>query len=71
MPESNLVARLGGDEFAVVAPEVETAEQAREIAAGIANVLSVPVVLDGLSLDVGGSIGIAALPRRTAPTSRP
>lgn len=60
--DGDLVARLGGDEFAVVVPEIGTAEEARRTAANIAAVLSVPVVLDGLSLDVGGSIGIAMYP---------
>jgi diguanylate cyclase (GGDEF)-like protein len=62
VPDGNLVARLGGDEYAVVAPEVGTVHDAREIAAVISTMLSVPVVLDGLSLDVGGSIGIAMYP---------
>ncbi|HEY2791642.1 MAG TPA: GGDEF domain-containing phosphodiesterase, partial [Micromonosporaceae bacterium] len=53
---------LGGDEYAIVAPEIETAADARELAGTIAAMLSVPVVLDGLSLDVGGSIGIAMYP---------
>jgi diguanylate cyclase (GGDEF)-like protein len=62
VPDGHLVARLGGDEFAVVAPEVETAADARDLAGAISVMLSVPVVLDGLSLDVGGSIGIAMYP---------
>jgi diguanylate cyclase len=60
--DESLVARLGGDEFAVVAPEIETLSDARDIAGRISVILSVPVVLDGLSLDVGGSIGIAMYP---------
>jgi diguanylate cyclase (GGDEF)-like protein len=62
VPGGSMVARLGGDEFAIVAPEVDGADGAREIADRIARMLSVPVVLDGLSLDVGGSIGIAMWP---------
>jgi diguanylate cyclase len=62
VPDGNLVARLGGDEYAVVAPEISSPDDAREIAAAISTMLSVPVVLDGLSLDVGGSIGIAMYP---------
>lgn len=62
VPDGNLVARLGGDEFAVIAPEMESQEDALATAARISTMLSVPVVLDGLSLDVGGSIGIAMHP---------
>ncbi|HEU0241715.1 MAG TPA: EAL domain-containing protein [Micromonosporaceae bacterium] len=62
VPDGNLVARLGGDEFAVVAPEIDNVNDARSAAGAIAGVLSVPVVLDGMSLDVGGSIGIAIYP---------
>src|SRR5215475_4503772 len=62
VPDGNLVARLGGDEFAVVAPEIDNVNDARSAASAIAGVLSVPVVLDGMSLDVGGSIGIAIYP---------
>jgi diguanylate cyclase len=60
--EGSLVARLGGDEFALVAPEVEDVGEARDIAGRVADLLSVPVVLDGLSLDVSSSIGIAVYP---------
>src|SRR6185369_13902113 len=59
----DLVARLGGDEFAIVAPEIETVDEAKALAVKIGTMLSVPVVLDGLSLDVGGSIGIAIYPQ--------
>jgi diguanylate cyclase (GGDEF)-like protein len=62
VPNGNLVARLGGDEFAIVAPDIDNLEDARAAASAIAGVLSVPVVLDGMSLDVGGSIGIAIFP---------
>jgi diguanylate cyclase (GGDEF)-like protein len=62
VPDGNLVARLGGDEFAVVAPDISDINEARSAASAIVGVLSVPVVLDGLSLDVGGSIGIAVYP---------
>ncbi len=60
--DGSMVARLGGDEFAVVAPELDDLAVARDLAAHISGLLSVPVVLDGLSLDVGGSIGIAMYP---------
>jgi diguanylate cyclase len=59
----DLVARLGGDEFAILAPGLEDVEAARDLAAGIATALADPVSLDGLPLDVGGSIGVAVYPQ--------
>ncbi|WP_143168240.1 putative bifunctional diguanylate cyclase/phosphodiesterase [Jatrophihabitans endophyticus] len=54
---SALVARLGGDEFAVVVPtesEIELMECAQRINAAV----RLPLVIDGISLSVGASIGI-------------
>jgi diguanylate cyclase (GGDEF)-like protein len=59
----DLVARLGGDEFAVLAPGLSDVDSAREMAARIADALADPVPLDGLPLDVGGSIGVAVYPQ--------
>ncbi|HEX6497744.1 MAG TPA: EAL domain-containing protein [Micromonosporaceae bacterium] len=58
----DLVARLGGDEFAVLAPGIVDATAALALATRIQAALSSPVPLDGLPLDVGGSIGIAMYP---------
>jgi diguanylate cyclase len=58
----DLVARLGGDEFALVAKRIADPAAARELALRIERALSAPVVLDGLPLDVGSSIGIALFP---------
>ncbi|MET8907193.1 EAL domain-containing protein [Micromonospora sp. NPDC004551] len=60
--EEDLVARLGGDEFAIVVPRLTGTDQARERAARVVAALAEPVPLDGLPLDVGGSIGIALFP---------
>ncbi len=58
----DLVARLGGDEFAIVMTGLTDAAQARALADQVVQVLAEPVPLDGLPLDVGGSIGIALYP---------
>ncbi len=58
----DLVARLGGDEFAMVCPGVRDVEAARRLATRLVAVLAEPVNLDGLPLDVGGSIGVAVFP---------
>ncbi|MFG2060218.1 putative bifunctional diguanylate cyclase/phosphodiesterase [Micromonospora sp. NPDC048871] len=57
-----LVARLGGDEFAIVMTGLTEVGQARAFADQVVQVLAEPVQLDGLPLDVGGSIGIALYP---------
>jgi diguanylate cyclase len=58
----NLVARLGGDEFAVVLPALRDLAEAYARAVQLSHTLVEPVVLDGLPLDVGGSIGVAVYP---------
>ena len=60
---SDTVARIGGDEFAVLLPAVTDLPNARMVAERIVKSLSEPLhVLDGLTLDVGVSIGIALYP---------
>ncbi|HEX5598331.1 MAG TPA: EAL domain-containing protein [Micromonosporaceae bacterium] len=58
----DLVTRLGGDEFAVLAGRLTELEQARNLADRMLAALAEPVPLDGLPLDVAGSIGIAFHP---------
>ncbi|MEH1168855.1 bifunctional diguanylate cyclase/phosphodiesterase [Micromonospora sp. CPCC 205539] len=61
-PRPQMIARLGGDEFAIVMTGLTDAGQARELADRVVGALAEPVPLDGLPLDVGGSIGIALFP---------
>ncbi|MGC4819017.1 putative bifunctional diguanylate cyclase/phosphodiesterase [Micromonospora sp. DT63] len=61
-PRPQMIARLGGDEFAIVMTGLTDASQAREMADRVVGALAEPVPLDGLPLDVGGSIGIALFP---------
>ncbi|RZU73859.1 diguanylate cyclase (GGDEF)-like protein [Micromonospora kangleipakensis] len=60
--DGDLVARLGGDEFAIVVPGLTGTDEARALADRVVAALAEPVSLDGLPLDVGGSIGIAVFP---------
>ncbi|HYH38287.1 MAG TPA: EAL domain-containing protein [Azospirillum sp.] len=55
-------ARLGGDEFAVVLPGAGP-EEARGWAQEFLTALRRPFTLEGMRLDVGASIGIAAYPQ--------
>jgi diguanylate cyclase len=56
------VARLGGDEFAVLLPRVETGEGAVAVARKLQAALQEPFLLEGLSLEVEASIGLAIYP---------
>ncbi len=63
LPDDAFVGRLGGDEFAVVVPLGERgAEHGERCAAWIVDALCVPVVSDGLTMQIGVSIGIAFAP---------
>ncbi len=62
LPTDVLVARLGGDEFAVVLAEVSDLSVALAFAEKVAAVLAGPVYLDGMPLEVAGSIGVAVYP---------
>jgi diguanylate cyclase (GGDEF)-like protein len=58
----DLVARLGGDEFAVLLPDVEEPADCLEIARRLLETLQGPADLDGIQVDISGSIGAAAYP---------
>jgi diguanylate cyclase (GGDEF)-like protein len=62
---SDTVARMGGDEFAILLPGVG-ADTATAIATRLTRALAEPFLLDGLSFDVGVSIGIAHHPEHGA-----
>jgi diguanylate cyclase (GGDEF)-like protein len=60
--ENDLMARLGGDEFGIVLPELPTDDVAMRIADRLLEELETPVSVEGLALDVSGSVGIALFP---------
>jgi diguanylate cyclase (GGDEF)-like protein len=55
------VARLGGDEFAVLVFDADE-DEVRSVAERIRETVLDPIVLDGLSLDIDLSVGIAMSP---------
>ncbi len=59
------VARLGGDEFAVLLTEVPDADDAMDAAERIRAALAEPFHLDGMTLQVETSIGVALYPQHT------
>lgn len=60
--ESDTVARLGGDEFAIVLHHVDNTQHATYAAQKILKQLEQPMELDGHTLDIAASIGIALFP---------
>lgn len=60
--ETDTVARLGGDEFVIILQNSGQAEDVAAIAVHIIDAIAMPIVLGGLSLRVGASIGIAVFP---------
>ena len=68
--ESDTVARLGGDEFAIILNGISENEIAEELAKKITDVMSEPIIIDGNTLDVGISIGVAFYPEDGVTTKR-
>jgi diguanylate cyclase (GGDEF)-like protein len=60
--ESDTVARMGGDEFAILLSRVSDADAAGRVAEKLLDALHQPFQVEGLTLEVGASIGIAAYP---------
>jgi diguanylate cyclase (GGDEF)-like protein len=56
------VARLGGDEFAVLFPTLEEAADAEQLARRVVAALHEPFVVQGVTLTVDASVGIACFP---------
>jgi diguanylate cyclase (GGDEF)-like protein len=61
--ETDTVARLGGDEFALLLPAADTVA-AQDVATRVLRALAQPFVIEGQTLDIGASIGIAVAPEQ-------
>ncbi len=59
---SDTVARYGGDEFVVLAGELDRAEDVSSIAEKIADMVSLPLSIDGATHNLSCSIGISVYP---------
>jgi diguanylate cyclase (GGDEF)-like protein len=57
-----LLARLAGDEFTLFFPRVESVDELEMLARRIALAISEPFELQGHSIDIGASIGVAISP---------
>ncbi|MFD4346073.1 cyclic Di-GMP phosphodiesterase RmdB [Streptomyces coelicoflavus] len=62
LPRGAEAARLGGDEFAVLLPVADSTTSATRIARGLVSALSSPMDLDGLTLVLEASAGVAVFP---------
>ncbi|MGY1724583.1 putative bifunctional diguanylate cyclase/phosphodiesterase [Blastococcus sp. SYSU DS0533] len=60
--KAGVVARLGGDEFAVLLAGTADEDRAVHVGRRILHALEYPVALDGMEVEVGGSMGIALAP---------
>jgi len=60
--DSDTAARLGGDEFAVLLPQITSVQAATAVADKLRAAIEAPFAVDGLTLDVDASIGVAAYP---------
>ena len=60
--DSDTVARLGGDEFAVLLPQIATIEDAIAVVEKVRAAVEAPFLVNGLTMDVDASIGLAAYP---------
>ena len=65
MRSGDTIARLGGDEFGIVLEDLESDAEARRVAARLAELMRAPIELDGASMTVGVSVGIAYIAGRT------
>lgn len=67
-PPGSTVARLGGDEFAVILPNLETAEDAGQVAQQLSQGVTTRIVIGTHQHEVTASIGMAIYPEdgRTA-----
>ncbi|HEX5565859.1 MAG TPA: bifunctional diguanylate cyclase/phosphodiesterase [Streptomyces sp.] len=62
LPRGAEVARLGGDEFAVLLPLADSPTSAQRVARALISVLGSPLDLDGLTLVLEASAGVAVFP---------
>jgi len=60
--ETDTVARVGGDEFLIIASEINSPENAAQIARKVIQLVSQPVIFKEQQAVVGTSIGIALFP---------
>lgn len=63
--KEDFIARLGGDEVAAILPEIKSIEEATTAADKIIACCNKPFLIDGHTLYIGASIGIAISPKNS------
>ena len=63
---SDTLCRLGGDEFAAILPQLSSASQAEALAERLIAAVNGPILIRGVEMQVGASIGIAWCPVHAA-----
>lgn len=66
---NDMVARLSGDEFAILLPGLDRVADATGIAARVHTMLCQPFQVEGTSLEIGASIGVAVAPEHGTETA--
>jgi diguanylate cyclase (GGDEF)-like protein len=61
--EGDIVARMGSDEFAIVQPLAGSPGDAAALAERIVGEMQLPFEVDGQSISIGASVGVAVYPR--------
>ncbi|MEB3161774.1 MAG: EAL domain-containing protein [Prochlorothrix sp.] len=61
--KSDTIARWGGDEFTLYLPHIRSAEEVAEVCRRLLEVLRPTILIDGHSLHVSASIGVALYPQ--------
>jgi diguanylate cyclase (GGDEF)-like protein/PAS domain S-box-containing protein len=67
---SDVVARVGGDEFAVLLEHIRDADEARSVARRVLERIHQPIMVAGVTVFVGASIGIACTENGDSPSRR-
>jgi diguanylate cyclase (GGDEF)-like protein/PAS domain S-box-containing protein len=68
--KSDTVARLGGDEFVAILEEIASCEQMRPLLDKVSEAVNAPLVVDGITLQVTVSLGVAVYPDDSAEPER-
>lgn len=70
MPDNGMACRFGGDEFVIILPGMLTRKSCGKFAQKLIDEICRPIFIDGHSLRIGASVGIAQCPANGRDTSQ-